>query len=136
MNFYSEHPNTSKSKWIAGSVLTSLDFLAWCRKNIYVDTHSREGVTYVMANINYYLFILTWSNQLSKCPKILSDQSNLINLTNSSHIPPLHSVTSSPFTTTPSSPVQVTLELWHCMTHHMFYYITLFLCMILICIYT
>jgi hypothetical protein len=71
-----------------------------------------------LPNTNHYSFLSTWSNQLSKCPKILSNQSNLIDLADSSHISPLHSVISSPFTTAPSSPVQITLELWRHMTSH------------------
>jgi hypothetical protein len=115
-NFHAEHPDAVKSKRIASSVLTSPDFLAWRRKNIRpnnirVDAHPREGVMSRLPNTNHYSFLSTRSNQLSKRSKILSDLSNLIDLADSSHISPLHSVTSSPFTTAPSSPVQITLEL-------------------------
>jgi len=62
-------------------------------------------------NTNHYSFLSTRSNQPPKRPKTLSNQSYLIDLADSSHISPLHSVTSSPFTTAPSSPIQNVLEL-------------------------
>lgn len=49
MNFHLKHSNATKSRQTASSVLTSPNFLTWCRKNIYpniihVDTDSRERV--------------------------------------------------------------------------------------------